>query len=107
MPFKRAREGLLIIDNRESPGVGAELAVPAGAPLVKPGQMFQSATVTCSHCNRVVVLNPMRTRPRGYCARCDHYVCDSPECNRECVPFQKVLDELQEQAARNLVLGVP
>lgn len=106
MPFKRAREGILIIDNRDSPGVAPELAIPAGAPVVKSGQLWESATITCCHCHRVVILNPLRTRAREYCAKCDHYICDSPECNRDCVPFKKVLDDLQEQAARNLSLGV-
>jgi hypothetical protein len=69
MPSKPRREGLLTIDHRNSPGVSAEFVRASGlsAPVVRAGQVFESATVTCAHCNVVVVLNPDRTRPRGYC----------------------------------------
>jgi ribosomal protein S27AE len=104
MPLKRDREGYLLIDNRESPGVSPELVHQAGkageTPIVTAGQLFESATITCAHCNAVVILNPHRTRPRNYCAKCDHYVCDKPSCALECRPFKKVLDELYEQAVR-------
>lgn len=104
MPKPR-REGYLLIDNRDSPGVSADLLHQAGklglAPVVPSGATFESATVTCAHCNAVVILNPNRTRPRGYCAKCDAYVCDTPACGLECRPFKKLLDELQEQASRS------
>lgn len=92
---KNRREGYLLIDNRYGPGVSAEFIHASGlpAPIVGPGVTFESATVTCCHCNAVVVLNPNRTRPRGYCASCDQYVCDSPACGLECHPFQRKLDE--------------
>lgn len=85
MRTKRSHEGYLLIDHR---------ATHEGT--------FESATITCAHCHRIVVLNPQRTRERGYCSRCDHYICDSPECNLECNPLKKVLDTIQEQALRGL-----
>ena len=96
---KRKSEGYLLIDNRYSPGVSEELIRSTGkdAPIVAPGQTFESATVTCAHCNRIVILNPDRTRPRGYCAKCDHYVCDNPGCALECIPFAKILDTLYDK----------
>ena len=42
---------------------------------------------TCPHCNYVVIMNAQRTRPRGYCAKCDHWTCDKPGCNAECNPI--------------------
>lgn len=87
MRFKRP-EGYLLIDNRCS-GEG----------------MLESATVTCSHCQRIVVLNPDRSRQRGYCRKCDHYICDNPACNFECVPLNKILDDLQEKAFKELNYG--
>lgn len=42
---------------------------------------------TCPHCNYVVIMNAQRTRPRGYCAKCDHWTCDKPVCNLECNPI--------------------
>lgn len=92
MRSKRSQEGYLLIDHRASPGT----------TLVPEGAAYESATITCSHCQTVVVLNPLRTRERGYCRRCDHYVCDNPACNVECTPYTKILDDQQEQAARML-----
>lgn len=82
MPSLRRHEGLLLIDHSASPGTPE---VPEGARLELP-------TVTCCHCNRVVVLNMARTRPRGYCAKCDHYVCDLPACNAECNPILQAVE---------------
>lgn len=50
--------------------------------------------LTCAHCNRGVILNPERKRERGYCRRCDHFLCDNPGCNAECTPFQQTIDIL-------------
>ena len=101
---KRRREGYLLIDNRYSPGVSAEFVHASGmdAPVVGAGATFESATMTCCHCNAVVVLNPLRTRPRGYCAKCDQYVCDNAGCGLECRPFAKLLDDAYDLASRNL-----
>jgi len=101
MGSQRRREGYLLIDNRCGPGVSAEFVRRSGkknVPAVGEGQVYESATITCAHCSAVVILNPGRTRERGYCRRCDHYVCDSPECNRECRPFKALLDRQQEAA---------
>lgn len=49
-------------------------------------------TLTCCHCNRVVVLNPERTRDRHHCYRCNHYVCDSPGCIDECNPILEAVE---------------
>lgn len=92
---KRAQEGYLLIENRFSPATDATADVPAIRGI------FESATVTCSHCHRVVVLNPGRTRPKTYCSHCDHYLCDSCAAFPfDCRPLVKVLDRLQEQASR-------
>lgn len=78
-------EGYLLIDNRAS-GDG----------------LMESATVTCSHCHRIVVLNPDRTRPREYCSGCDHYICDGCAAIRSsqpaCLTLNAVLDRQQEAA---------
>ena len=92
----------MLIDNRNSPGVSEEFVRASGydATVVGAGQTFESATITCSHCQAMVVLNPLRTRPRNYCSKCDHYICDNAWCNRECVPMKKVLDDLQNAAIK-------
>jgi len=98
---KSEREGYLMIDHRESPGLtGADL-IKAGrtklAGHIGPGQLFEGATYTCSHCQKVVVKNPDRLRARAYCSNCDHDICDG--CGAEmkmtgtCVPFAKLQDQ--------------
>lgn len=88
---KRSQEGYLLIDHR---------ACASG-----PTALHESATITCSHCHRVVVLNPGRTRVRGYCSKCDHYLCDACEAERtrtgECRPLNAVIDHLQETIVKN------
>jgi len=103
MSSKRRHEGYLLIDHRDSPGVtrGSVTTPRSDTPIVG-NSMFESATITCSHCQCVVVLNPDRTRERAYCKKCDHYICD--RCGQEyartfvCRPFRQVLDEAQEAA---------
>lgn len=87
---KRVRGGksYLLIDNRHSP-VPLVQRLPNGETLViAPGATFEAATLTCVHCNSVVVLNPRRTRPRNWCRGCNAYICDAPGCNRECTPIE-------------------
>ena len=102
MASLRRFEGELLIDNRFSPGVTADFVRRSGkeAPVVGEGALYESATITCAHCGTIVILNPARTRARGYCRKCDKYVCDNPGCSVECRPFEKLIDTLQEQAFR-------
>lgn len=109
MTSKRRHEGYLLIDNRHAPGLSLEEAAKvgkAGIPGLAGDPLVEAATITCSHCHRVVVINRLRVRPRAYCRKCDHYICDWCELARvqsggECNPMVKILDEQQEQAARD------
>ena len=94
------KEGYLLIDHTFSPG----------DKQVKEGAKFESATITCSHCNAVVVLNPDRSRPKNYCANCHHYICDGcavrMAISGECRNFQKFLDQLEKKIIQDsLVLN--
>lgn len=104
MNSKKRNEGYLLIDHSQSPGVSEELLQQSGIPgaAVGPGKVFEAATITCSHCQTMVILNPLRTRARNYCAKCDHYICDNPGCNAECLPMSKVLDDLQNAALHQI-----
>ncbi len=104
---KRSIEGYLLIDHRAGAGVDSGLAQSVGpeAIAVRPGGVFESATITCSHCQRQVVLNPDRTRERGYCPKCDRYVCDGCEALRvmsggACKTFKQIMDEVQNAALK-------
>lgn len=95
---KRSHEGYLLVDHRAAPTC-------EGLPPGIRGPMFEAPTVTCSHCQRVVVLNPLRTRDRAYCPKCDHYVCDQCELVRvqsggECKTFKQIMDETEAKVIK-------
>jgi len=78
---KETFSGFICIDHTDSPGFTAEHAPLRGSvlPFTGAGQKFQAATNTCSHCDAVVIRNPLRTRPRGHCRGCDYFICDPCE----------------------------
>lgn len=99
--------GYTIIDHRDSPGVTPEdLAHIAGgmAFAVPGGKVGECDVLGCGHCQAQVVKHPQRVRPRGYCPKCDRYVCDRCEAIRvrtsECVPYMKILDAIQNAAEK-------
>lgn len=104
---KREMEGYLLIDHSAGEGISPEQAALAGRNTlpVGRGMKLETATINCSHCERLVVLNPDRTRSRGYCPKCDRYVCDQCEAERVrsgvCRPFKQVIDEFVDAAAKN------
>jgi hypothetical protein len=75
--MSKLREGaVLTVDNRHSGGA-----------------LFESGTRRCAHCQVQVIMNPLRQRERGWCMKCDDYVCDRPECRIMCTPVQKRIDD--------------
>lgn len=98
MSSLRRHEGYLLVDNSVSGGAREEGAI-----------------LTCSHCQKQMRVNPLRTRARAYCAGCDHYICDWCDGMRvravvTCRTFNKILDDQQkaafraEQASRGAIL---
>lgn len=71
------REGYLLIDHRESPGVEDRIVVPAGLPPGSGHGLFEAGTLSCLHCGCVQIKNPDRVRPRPHCRKCDGYFCDA------------------------------
>lgn len=106
MPYlsNRSQEGWLMVDHRNSPGITEAdlLTVPEHrrGEFQVTQQLFESPTLRCSHCGTMVILNPQRTRARGYCSPCDHYICDNPVCHQGCNPLMKQLETAQELAGR-------
>lgn len=102
MKSKRRHEGYLRLDNRAGPGITEDLAYSAGLPPFAGRGLFEAPTYTCSHCQTVVVLNPLRNRERAYCSGCDHYICDGCGAVRAktglCKTFNQLIEEVQEQA---------
>jgi hypothetical protein len=102
MLTRRSREGELMVDHRASPGLPDDFYAKIGlaGPSFNGRGLAEMPTMTCCHCNAVVVLNPQRTRERGHCWKCNDYVCDNPACNHACKPFSAVLDEAEKSAYR-------
>lgn len=100
--------GYLEIDHRESPGLTpTDVAHVPGAIAVGAGQRLERDVLQCSHCQRAVLLVPMRKRRRGYCPKCHRYLCDLCEAIRAqsggaCTPMAQVLDCVQEHLVRFL-----
>lgn len=105
MKTLRQQEGWMYIENRHAP-VPDEVMVASGYIPGAGRGIYESATYTYSHCNAIVVIEPKRTRERGYCRKCDQRVCDP--CNLiksktfECLSVARLADELQEAAEKSI-----
>jgi hypothetical protein len=119
MSSKRSQEGYLEVDNRFAvrnapnpylPDSALARARAAGHEVTAArAPHYESATVTCAHCNAVVVLNPLRTRDREYCAPCDRYICDRCGLSRKLgAPHLSMLqrsEQLMNDAEHRIVLA--
>ena len=114
MSSLKRREGYLIVDNSNGPGVSeeqlAKLPRKSSLVAVPEGKRLEAATHLCKHCQAIVILNKERKRERSSCAKCG-YLCDA--CgflygrDRVCRDMNRRLDELQEQAFRREQAGLP
>jgi hypothetical protein len=104
MKSLQSHEGYLLIDHRDSPGVPDEIMVPQGYIPGAGRGTFESATYTCPYCEAVVVMNPDRSRPRAYCRKTDHYICDECDALRltgvEMKTMKQIADEILNKNAR-------
>lgn len=100
MTSLRSHEGYLFIDNSNSPGVSDATVLSQGLPAGSGKGIFEAATYTCSHCNAIVVIEPKRTRERGFCKGCSQCICDACNVIRaidfKCRSFKHMIDEMQE-----------
>lgn len=100
MPSLKQHAGYLVVDHTNSPGIRPEdVAHVPGVLAVPGGGLLERDVKMCSHCQRGILLEPLRTRDRGYCGKCDKYVCDGCEAIRvktgACVPMAKKFDTAQ------------
>jgi|SRR5215469_16618643 len=73
---------------------------PAGHIIVTPADGSREVTcdtIQCVHCQRIGIYKKGCGRNLGFCANCNGPTCDSPECNKNCVPFEKALDLYESQ----------
>lgn len=111
MKTKRNAEGYLLLDHSMGPGLTDDQMrrMDPDAPLGAGRSAYEAPVQNCSHCQKQTMLNPLRTRERCYCRKCDAYICD--ECgivaklHGECRPFRKIMDQAQERAVRGIILG--
>ena len=100
----RSHEGYFCLDHRATAPVPDEVVQQAGLPAGAGKGLFEAPTYTCSHCNAVVILNPLRNRERAYCRGCDHLICDGCGAIRaqtgRCKTMKQVVDEILAQAER-------
>lgn len=92
----------------EGPNLTAQQAAAIGREIIGAGWQrgaLELPTITCSHCHAVRYVQPLRTRDRPYCRKCDHHICD--ECaviarlnGGECIPLNQKIDILREQALK-------
>lgn len=92
--------GYLIIDHKDSPGITPDQiphTLRNTTIVVGANQVYEADIQQCTHCQRGVVLNADRTRARGYCPYCHHYICDSCremlDITGQCIPFKKRFEE--------------
>lgn len=94
---KRSKEGYLMLDHRAAPPLPDELVVREGLPIGAGRGLFETPTYTCSHCQHVVVMNPLRSREREYCRGCDSYICDGcgflKKQGSPCKTYAQMIDE--------------
>lgn len=104
MKSLRSHEGYLLIEPGMGPQLSLEEAAKTGKKIIGAGTRgrVEAGVLTCSHCHRQVLVNPMRTRDRNWCSRCHHYICDEPGCNADCNPRAAFLDNLEKAAHAEL-----
>ncbi len=98
----------MLIDNRNTAGVSDEAMVALGFPIGAGRGLYESATYTCSHCHAVVIIEPARTRARGFCRGCNRQICDGCEAIKaqtlECRSMDRIIDEVLETAVKQSIV---
>lgn len=96
---QKTHEGVILVDHRASPGLTPAQALKLGyhPEQVAEGKVFEAATLTCNHCQRTLIKNPLRVRERAHCFECARYICDWCDAERRKpdythMPMQKVVD---------------
>ena len=63
-----------------------------------PGGKLEQETRQCAHCGYQWIYQPGSKNKYGLCMVCHGLTCSKPECNSECKPVEK---RLEEQESRN------
>ena len=52
-------------------------------------------TVSCCHCQIVMMIRPGSGIKRGFCFRCNAVTCGKKGCMVKCVPFERAIEEME------------
>lgn len=94
---------MIIRNDKYGPSGLGHLEIDQRACDLPPGtqRYFEADTYTCSHCERIVVMNPQRKRERYKCKSCNHHVCDDcaakAVAGERCMPIKVLAEILREQ----------
>ena len=106
MASLRSHEGVLLVDHRASPGLPDGVVVPQGMPPGSGHGVFECATFTCSHCEKVVAIMDRKKADAicGFCSGCNHRLCTACTTKRAkdgvCLPLKALAEQLMNVAAK-------
>lgn len=109
MGSERDLENYLEIDHRDSPGFDGREAAIAGlrGHDLGAGKRLKLPTYSCNHCQRQLIVNPLRTRDRERCWKCHRYVCDPCKTNLVltgvCYPWKQREDDWWNSVNRGII----
>ena len=66
------------------------------------GKVHEEDTRQCRHCGQHVQVQPGSGKTRGYCHRCDGFICGKRECVMRCRPLERWIDEVERNYLRSL-----
>lgn len=78
----------------------------AGAVLIvgEAGTEEQRDTLMCAHCQMHWIVEPGSGRARGWCFRCGGPTCGKQPCEAECVPWEKMIEQMEARGRLNEAL---
>lgn len=97
-----------MINHKDSPGLSDDIVVAAGMPPGSGRGLFEAPFAKCHCCQTMLIINPLRTRERGYCPIHDKYACDW--CHEKrittgvCKSFDEIADEFIENEIKKTLI---
>jgi len=83
-------EGKLILEPGESATTSRK---PSGYILADGEEIAQ--TLQCGHCHKHCISVKGSGVLRGYCTKCDSWLCGAPACIAKCYPFEKRMEDFE------------
>jgi len=55
-----------------------------------------ACTRQCGHCSKHVITVTGSGILRGYCTKCNKWLCGAPACISQCYPFEKKMEDFEK-----------